>query len=83
MNSSSELLTKTLIQRGESDNYIRERLLQLGLNDADAKQLIRESRQYHGAEVATYPLISPEMLVIVSLALMVFLAWLLLSGVLF
>lgn len=49
-------LVKNLVERGESDNYIRERLLQLGLkNEEEAKQVI------HGARM-DYEMVKPHLM---------------------
>jgi hypothetical protein len=42
--TNDELLTRTLIQRGESDNYICERLQSLGHKSEEAQHLIHEIR---------------------------------------
>jgi hypothetical protein len=83
MISNSQLLTQTLIQRGESDNYIRSRLLSLGLPEDEAKALIHESR-LHSDTLPFYPKVELEIIafVLVSLALILALLWLFLSIVL-
>jgi hypothetical protein len=45
--TNDELLTRTLIQRGESDSYIRERLQSLGFKAEEAQHLIHETRLSH------------------------------------
>jgi hypothetical protein len=84
MKSNSELLARTLIQRGESDNYIRERLLTIGLQDDAARELIRESRLDSDTLVSA-PVLELEIIFVVfaSFALMLLLVWFLLSGLLF
>jgi hypothetical protein len=84
MISNSQLLTQTLVQRGESDNYIRSRLLIIGLTDEEAKQLIHQSRQ-HSNSLVLYPTDKLEitLLVSISLAFMIFLVWFLLSSLRF
>lgn len=57
MNETHGYLVKTLVQRGESDNYILQRLLLAGLQDDDAFRLIRQTRQ---STEATYPHIVTE-----------------------
>jgi hypothetical protein len=84
MHSNSELLARTLIQRGESDNYIRERLLKLGFDDKAAKKLIHSSR-LNTDTLSSYPVAERDSIFVLlgSIALLFFFLWLLLSGLLF
>jgi hypothetical protein len=45
--TNDERITRTLIQRGESDSYIREKLQSLGYKSEEAQHLIHETRVHH------------------------------------
>jgi hypothetical protein len=49
MNDVYDYLVKTLIQRGESDNYILQRLRGAGVQDDEAFHLIQKMRQSNEA----------------------------------
>jgi hypothetical protein len=82
MTDTQHYLIKTLIQRGESDTYILQRLLLAGLQDDEAYYLIRQTRQ---STEATHPHVMSEsegvFLLIGIFGLLVFIAWLIIIQV--
>jgi hypothetical protein len=79
MTEQTKMLVTTLVKRGESDNYIINRLLSVGFKDDEAKQIIRETRL--NAEVAQPHLMTETegaLLVIGMIILLALFAWMLL-----
>lgn len=79
MPEQANFLVKTLVQRGESDTYIQQRLMATGLKEAEAKALIYETRLYNEA---VHPHLMNEteavLIALGMLALLVLLVWILL-----
>jgi hypothetical protein len=81
--TNDEQLTRTLIQRGESDSYIRERLQSLGFKVEEAQHLIHETRLSHERSSAYLASRYDILLFLIGCSALIFLlVWFFLNGVL-